>query len=102
MCPLSKEQSILSRGTIQNAYFSELCPFFDLEYAHFISVDGFLFLMIGTALYNQLVDLRDCIPCMSFKTEELQVVTGSGHHSNIQHSDFTDDETDDTSRLLRD
>ena len=31
MCSLSKEQSILSRETIQKAFFSEFCPFFDLN-----------------------------------------------------------------------
>ena len=31
MCLLSKEQSILSRETIQNGFFSELCPFFDFR-----------------------------------------------------------------------
>ena len=29
MCSLSKEQSILSRETIQNEFLSELFPFFD-------------------------------------------------------------------------
>ena len=33
MCSLSKEQSILSRVTIQNAFFFlESCPFFDLDF----------------------------------------------------------------------
>ena len=34
MCSPSKEQSILSRETIQNAcfFFSELCPYFDLDF----------------------------------------------------------------------
>ena len=31
MCSLSKEKSIRSRETIQNAFFSELCPFFDVD-----------------------------------------------------------------------
>ena len=32
MCSLPKVQSMLSRETIQNAFFfSELCPFFDLH-----------------------------------------------------------------------
>ena len=29
---LSKEQSVLSKETIQNAFFSELCPFYDLDF----------------------------------------------------------------------
>ena len=33
MYSLSKEQSVLSRKTTQNAFFfSELCPFFDLDF----------------------------------------------------------------------
>ena len=32
MCSLPKEQSTLSRETIQNAFFPELCPFFDLDF----------------------------------------------------------------------
>ena len=32
MCSLSKEQSILSRETIQNAFLTELRPFFELEF----------------------------------------------------------------------
>ena len=31
MCALSKEQSILSRETIQNIFFLEFCPFFTLD-----------------------------------------------------------------------
>ena len=31
MCALSQEQSILSRKTLQNAFNSELCPFFDIN-----------------------------------------------------------------------
>ena len=32
MCSLSKEQSMLLRETIQNAFFSELCPFFNSKF----------------------------------------------------------------------
>ena len=32
MCSLSKEQFILSRETIKSAFFSELCPFFNLDF----------------------------------------------------------------------
>ena len=40
MCSLSKEQSILSRETIQNTFFSsELCPSFDLDFLSCIKQD---------------------------------------------------------------
>ena len=32
MCSLSKDQSLLSRETIQTAFFSDLCPFFDFNF----------------------------------------------------------------------
>ena len=32
MCSLSKERSLLSRETNQNVFFSELCPFFDIDF----------------------------------------------------------------------
>ena len=32
MCSLSKEQSLLSRDINQSAFFSELCPLFDLDF----------------------------------------------------------------------
>ena len=37
MCLLFKERSILLRERVQNSFFSELCPFFDLEkLEHFV------------------------------------------------------------------
>ena len=42
MCSLSKEQFILSRETIQNAVFSELCPIFDFDFLSSIKHPDFL------------------------------------------------------------
>ena len=71
------------------------------------SVDGFLFLLIGTALYNQLIHLESCVPCVKFKSEEMKdvpkVVTSS-NQGNIQEVDYISDddlEDNETTRLLK-
>ena len=69
-------------------------------------MDGFLFLLIGTALYNQLMHLEYCVPCVNIKSEEMKhvpVVTCS-NQGNIQEVDYiSDDDTEDneTTRLLK-
>lgn len=74
-----------------------LCEFFFLH----VTVDGFLFLMVGTAMYNQLIDLRNFVPCINFQSEELKEVPTS-RHSNIQDVSYSDDESDnERTKLLK-
>ena len=66
-----------------------------------VSVDGFLFLLIGTALYNQLIDVRNFVPCIKFDTEELKDLPSSSH-SNIQDVSYSDEDTDnERTKLLK-
>lgn len=70
-----------------------------------IPVDGFLFLMIGTAMYNQLIDVRNFVPCCSFPSEEMKGVQNEAgrHYGNIQDDvSYSDDEIDtEQSKLLK-
>ena len=69
------------------------------------TVDGFLFLMIGTAMYNQLLQLRNFVPCIVFPTEEMKSITSSGYHGNIQddmsYRDDDDEEANERTKLLK-
>ncbi|WAR19076.1 S35F6-like protein [Mya arenaria] len=76
---------------------------FDKTYG-LLQIDGFLFLLIGTGLYNQLLDLRNFVPCCVFPSEELQNVSHDpGRHSNIQDVSFSEEEVsdDENTRLLK-
>ncbi|XP_023930700.1 solute carrier family 35 member F6 [Lingula anatina] len=46
---------------------------FDKTYG-LLQVDGFLFLLIGTALYNELVEVQ-CIPCLRKPSQEMEEIT---------------------------
>ena len=63
------------------------------------SVDGFIFLLIGTAIYNQLLDIRNFVPCWTFSSEELSAVNPS--NSNIQDVSCSEDEDDEKTSLLK-
>ncbi|XP_045160819.2 solute carrier family 35 member F6-like isoform X2 [Mercenaria mercenaria] len=66
---------------------------FDRAYG-IIQIDGFLFLMIGTAMYNQLIDLRNFVSCYNFQSQETKAVCNeSNHHSNVQYVTYSEDET---------
>lgn len=69
----------------------------------YIPVDGFLFLMIGTAMYNQLIDLRNFVPCVRFQSEEMKDVPNDpDRYSNIQEVSYSDDEADnERTKLLK-
>ena len=69
-----------------------------------LAVDGFLFLLIGTGLYNQLIHLEYCVPCVKVKSEEMKGVPNvSGNRSNIQEVDYISDDEEDNenTRLLK-
>ena len=69
-----------------------------------LAVDGFLFLLIGTGLYNQLIHLEYCVPCVKVKSEEMKDVPNvSGNHSSIQEVDYISDDEEDNenTRLLK-
>ena len=73
-------------------------------YSLFLAVDGFLFLLIGTGLYNQLIHLEYCVPCVKVKSEEMRDVPNvSSSHGNIQEADYisADEEDDETTGLLK-
>lgn len=61
---------------------------FDKDYG-LLQVDGFLFLLMGTALYNELIEVP-CIPCLR-KQDQVQTVTVTGH-GNIQDGGDSDEE----------
>ncbi|KAL4237585.1 hypothetical protein ACF0H5_002299 [Mactra antiquata] len=77
---------------------------FDKTYG-ILQIDGFLFLMIGTAMYNQLIDLRHFAFCFTFQSDEMKTVhTDPSRHGNIQddlsyHSD--DGSDDENTKLLK-
>ncbi|KAK3092644.1 hypothetical protein FSP39_005347 [Pinctada imbricata] len=77
---------------------------FDKQYG-LLQVDGFFFLMIGTALYNGLIHV-ECIPCLRRPAEELEDVTVKvpENRGNIQYTSDYDDDTNPTerTRLIRD
>ena len=77
-----------------------------LHVQHFLSVDGFFFLLIGTALYNELVHV-ECIPCLREPRKEVTFVvdTSSTPKGNIQSAEFSDSDEINTSEktpLLQD
>ena len=63
-------------------------------------MDGFLFLLIGTGLYNQLIHLEYCVPCIKVKSEEMKDVPKvTGNQGNIQEADYiSNDDTEDNER----
>ncbi|XP_045160794.2 solute carrier family 35 member F6-like isoform X2 [Mercenaria mercenaria] len=75
---------------------------FDKTYG-ILQIDGFLFLMIGTAMYNQLIDLRNFVPCCTFQSEEMKnVYNESSHHGNIQDVSYSEEESDnENTKLLK-
>ncbi|XP_052269899.1 solute carrier family 35 member F6-like [Dreissena polymorpha] len=64
-----------------------------------LQIDGFIFLLIGTAIYNQLLDIRNFVPCWTFSSEELSAVNPS--NSNIQDVSCSEDEDDEKTSLLK-
>ena len=69
-----------------------------------LAVDGFLFLLIGTGLYNQLIHLEYCVPCVKVKSEEMRDVPNvSDNHNNIQEADYISEDEEDNEKtgLLR-
>ena len=54
MCSVSKEQSILSRETIQNAFFCRILPLFQLR-------KTLIFCNISRVIENYLLKLRVCV-----------------------------------------
>ncbi|KAK3597431.1 hypothetical protein CHS0354_040171 [Potamilus streckersoni] len=58
---------------------------FDNSYG-LLQVDGFLFLLIGTSLYNQLIHV-ECIPCLRKEPQEMKTIVNPRGHQNIQDSD---------------
>lgn len=73
--------------------------FFRLHDSLFVSVDGFLFLLIGTALYNELV-VVPCIPCLRKPDQIVEVDADKSHHGNIQYGSDSDDDV--TQPLIQD
>ncbi|KAK6183553.1 hypothetical protein SNE40_011011 [Patella caerulea] len=69
---------------------------FDQQYG-ILQVDGFIFLMIGTALYNNLIDLS-FIPCCKASEQELQAIN---RNRTIQEDDSTTDVEDEAEPLIR-
>lgn len=70
-----------------------------INYSDFILVDGFLFLLIGTALYNELV-VVPCIPCLRKPVPVQEVNVEAPNRGNIQYASDSDDDI--TRPLLRD
>lgn len=56
-------------------------------------------------MYNQLIDLRNFVPCCTFPSEEMKDVPNepSGRYGNIQDDvSYTDDESDnEQTKLLK-
>ncbi|CAG2233768.1 Solute carrier family 35 member F6 [Mytilus edulis] len=71
---------------------------FDKTYG-LLQVDGFLFLLIGTALYNELV-VVPCIPCLRKPVPVQEVNVEAPNRGNIQYASDSDDDI--TRPLLRD
>ncbi|XP_052106886.1 solute carrier family 35 member F6-like isoform X2 [Mytilus californianus] len=71
---------------------------FDKTYG-LLQVDGFLFLLIGTALYNELV-VVPCIPCLRKPVPIQEVDVETPHRGNIQYASDSDDDI--TRPLLQD
>ncbi|XP_074658914.1 solute carrier family 35 member F6-like [Tubulanus polymorphus] len=72
---------------------------FNITYG-LLQIDGFFFLMIGTALYNELIDLS-WLPC--FRQSGQQMDTVHTDRQNIQDNDIDDnDDIDERTKLLRD
>ena len=71
MCSLSKEQSMLSRETIQNTFFPELCPFLSLTFYPYQAPHSRELAPAFGALVNPLLYIanfqrpceRSCSPC---------------------------------------
>ena len=59
--------------------------------------------MIGTALYNQLIDLRNFVPCCTFQSEEMKDVHhDSSNRGNIQDVSYSEEESDnENTKLLK-
>ncbi|XP_053377756.1 solute carrier family 35 member F6-like [Mercenaria mercenaria] len=73
---------------------------FDKAYG-ILQVDGFLFLMIGTAMYNQLLDLRNFLPCYSFQSEEIRDVPyGFNQQSTKQDVTYNVEKSDNENTKL--
>ncbi|XP_061183493.1 solute carrier family 35 member F6-like isoform X3 [Saccostrea echinata] len=68
---------------------------FDKQYG-LLQVDGFLFLLIGTALYNELIHV-ECIPCLRTPIKDMEYVTSPRHSGNIQSAEFSDSDEINTS-----
>lgn len=71
-----------------------------------LSVDGFFFLLIGTALYNELVHV-ECIPCLRkpLRDVDFMVSPSTPPRGNIQSAEFSDSDEINTSEktpLLQD
>ncbi|CAC5418899.1 unnamed protein product [Mytilus coruscus] len=71
---------------------------FDKTYG-LLQVDGFFFLLIGTALYNELV-VVPCIPCLRKPVPIQEVDVETPHRGNIQYASDSDDDI--TRPLLQD
>ncbi|XP_064622431.1 solute carrier family 35 member F6-like [Lineus longissimus] len=63
-----------------------------------LQVDGFLFLLIGTALYNELVDVS-WLPCMGPSQQELQQIQPEDSAAGEAEGE---DEADERTRLIKD
>lgn len=64
------------------------------SYYGLLQIDGFIFLMIGTALYNQLLHLEYFVPCWSSKTTELATQPNNPQNSIQADVSFSDDDSD--------
>ena len=88
MCSPSKEQSILSRKTIQTAFFSELCNFLNLEnISHFVISPLLLKIFtyfeyaftIQTAIHTIKGDNLKCIVFRSMPPFDLDFLSSIKH-----------------------
>lgn len=78
---------------------------FDKQFG-LLQVDGFFFLLIGTALYNELVHV-ECIPCLRKPLKEVDFTVSPSipPRGNIQSAEFSDSDEINTSEktpLLQD
>ncbi|XP_045160755.1 solute carrier family 35 member F6-like [Mercenaria mercenaria] len=71
---------------------------FDKSYG-ILQIDGFLCLVIGTAIYKQLLDIRNFVPCRR-DSENKNEQTDSFHQDSIQVTVNSDDYDDDENTKL--
>ena len=66
----------------------------------FISVDGFLFLVIGTLIYNNILELRNFVPCWRISTEKTSETAKCHRDNSEKQPDFDNGPNDERRPLL--